>query len=131
MGIDTAILETGVTSINLVPLKTAAEKSFGITNIPIFTVMTNNTIRMLAAAIEHLQTAQYDVAYTLQPNGFKTPLWLVHPGIGEMLVFLGLVQYFPDRPIYAMRTRGLNPGKEVYSGLEELVMSYHNAIKAK
>ena len=135
MGIDHPILDTRVTSIDLIRLKTAAEKSFAISNIPIITVMINTTIRTLAAAIEQLQVSQYDATYdpvvTLQPNGSKTPLWLVHPGIGEMLVFLGLVQYFPDRPIYAMRARGLNPGEEVYSGLEEVITSYHRAIKAK
>ena len=135
MGIDTTFLDTGVTSIDLVRLKTAAEKSFGITEIPIITVMTNTTIRTLATAIKHLQVSRYNVTYnpvvTLQSNGSKTPLWLVHPGIGEMLVFLGLVQYFPDRPIYAMRARGLNPGEEVFSSLEEVITSYHRAIKAK
>lgn len=135
MGIDTLILDTGVSSVDLVRLKRGAESAFGITDIPIITVITNTTIRTLAAAIEHLQVSQYDVTYnpvvTLQPNGSRTPLWLVHPGIGEMLVFLGLVQYFPDRPIYAMRARGLNPGEEVYPNLEEVITSYHHAIKAK
>ncbi|MCJ1331967.1 hypothetical protein MMC10_008659 [Thelotrema lepadinum] len=135
VGIDTPILDTGISSVDLIRLKRAAEEAFEIVDIPIITVMANTTIRTLAAAIERLQMSHYNVTYdpvvTLQPKGSLTPLWLVHPGIGEMLVFLGLVQYFPDRPIYAMRARGLNPGEVVYSNLKEVITSYHTAIKGK
>jgi acyl-CoA synthetase (AMP-forming)/AMP-acid ligase II/thioesterase domain-containing protein len=135
MGIDTAILDTGVTSVDLIRLKREAELAFELENIPIITVMTNTTVRSLAAAIEQLRQSQDDTTYhpivTLQPEGDKTPLFLVHPGIGEMLVFLGLVQYFPDRPIYAMRARGLNEGEGPFGNLEEVIATYHSALKAQ
>jgi thioesterase domain-containing protein len=137
MGVDTPFLDTGVSSVDLIRLKRGAEQAFGISNIQIVTIMNNTTIRTLAAAIHALQAAQpefdgtYDPIITLQPSGTKTPLWLIHPGIGEMLVFLGLVQYFPDRPLYAMRARGLNPGEEPFSGLKEITSCYHRAIKEK
>lgn len=135
MGIDTPILDTGVTSVDLIRLKRAAETEFQIKEIPIIVVMTNTTIRTLASAILSLQTSQQQIEYnpivTLQPNGDKTPLFLLHPGIGEMLVFLGLVQYFPDRPIYAFRARGLNEGEEKFASLQEVVTTYHAALKAK
>ncbi|KAF2185359.1 acetyl-CoA synthetase-like protein [Zopfia rhizophila CBS 207.26] len=135
MAIDTPILDIGVTSVDLIRLKRAAEKAFEINDIPIITIMTNTTIRTLAVAIERLQLSQYNTSYnpivTLQPNGDKTPLFLLHPGIGEMLVFLGLVQYFPDRPIYAMRARGLNEGEEPFTSQEEAITTYYRALKAK
>ncbi|KAF2793762.1 putative polyketide synthase PksJ [Melanomma pulvis-pyrius CBS 109.77] len=135
MGIDTPILDTGVTSVDLIRLKRAVEKDFEINDIPIITVITNATIRTLAAAIERLQAEQHSISYspivTLQPNGDKTPLFLVHPGIGEMLVFLGLVQYFPDRPIYAMRARGLNEGEDPFTNQEEVITTYHRELKKK
>lgn len=135
MGIDMPILDTGVSSVDLIRLKRAAEKAFEINDIPIITIMINATIRALATVIDHLRVSQYNISYnpvvTLQPNGHKTPLFLVHPGIGEMLVFLGLVQYFPDRPIYAMRARGLNEGEEPFTSLEEVITTYHHALKAR
>ncbi|KAF2634135.1 putative polyketide synthase PksJ [Massarina eburnea CBS 473.64] len=137
MSIDTQILDTGVTSVDLIRLKRAAEKTFGIKDIPIITVVSNPTIRSLASAIERLQEkesnkiVEYDPVVVLQPNGSKTPLFLVHPGIGEMLVFLGLVQYFPDRPIYAFRARGLNEGEEVFTNRDEIITTYHKALKSK
>lgn len=48
-----------------------------------------------------------------------------------MLVFLNLAQYFPDRPIYAMRARGLNKGETPFTSLEEITTTYYNAIKEK
>ncbi|KAF2811304.1 putative polyketide synthase PksJ [Mytilinidion resinicola] len=132
--IDTPILDIGVTSIDLIRFKRAAEKAFAIKDIPIITIMTNTTIRTLAAAIKCIQGPQTDTSYhplvTLQPNGDKTPLFLLHPGIGEMLVFLGLVQYFPDRPIYAFRARGLNEGEQPFTSQEEVISTYHRALKA-
>lgn len=133
MGTDTPVLDTGITSVDLIRLKSASEKAFDIADIPIITIMTNTTIRSLASAIKQIQISQYEGKYnpvvTLQYNGSKTPLWLIHPGIGEVLVFLGLVQYFPDRPIHALRTRGFNPGEEPFNGLTDVVTTYYGALK--
>ncbi|KAL9592653.1 MAG: hypothetical protein Q9179_006499 [Wetmoreana sp. 5 TL-2023] len=133
MGIDTFITDTGITSVDLIRLKGACQKAFGITDIPIVTMLTHTTIRSLASAIERLQTSHYDDQYDpvvqLQGNGSKTPLWLIHPGIGEILVFLGLVQYFPDRPIYGLRARGFNPGEKPFSSLTDVVATYYHALR--
>lgn len=133
MGIDTPILNTGVSAIDLIRLKRACENAFDIVDIPIITIMTNITIRTLASAIQKIQTSQYDSGYnpvvTLQHNGSLTPLWLLHPGVGEILVFLGLVQYFPDRPIHALRPRGFSPGEEPFKSLTDIVATYYHALK--
>lgn len=133
IGIDTLIFDIGMSSVDLIRLKGLSEKAFGIADIPIVTFLSNMTVRSLASAIERLQTGKYADEYnpvvTLQPNGTKTPLWLIHPGIGEILVFLGLVQYFPDRPIYGLRARGFNPGEGPFSGLEEIVTTYSHALR--
>lgn len=134
MSIDTPILDTGMSSIDLIRLKVACEKTFGIAEIPMITVMTNITIRSMAAAIKKLLQSdrgndEYNPVVTLQYAGSQTPLWLIHPGIGEILVFLGLVQYFPDRPIHALRARGFNAGEEPFRDLEDVLHSYHGALK--
>ena len=73
IGIDTPILDTGVTSINLVRINACREEKFWD-----ITVMTSTTTHTLAAAIEQLKLLQHDIAYgpivTLQPNGSETPL---------------------------------------------------------
>ncbi|CAG8961336.1 hypothetical protein HYFRA_00013797 [Hymenoscyphus fraxineus] len=135
MSVETPILDAGVTSVDLIRLKGACEKAFNMEEgkIPMVTIMSNTTIRSLAQAIDQIQTSicetEYNPVVTLQKKGSKTPLWLIHPGIGEILVFLGLVQYFPDRPIHALRTRGFNTSEVPFENLEEVVTTYHNAIK--
>lgn len=134
MSIDTPVLDTGISSIDLIRLKSACEKAFGIAEIPMVTVMTNITIRSMAAAIGELRNSpqyrgEYNPVVTLQYSGSKTPLWLIHPGIGEILVFLGLVQYFPDRPIHALRARGFNPGEEPFHDLTDVVSSYYSSLR--
>ncbi|KAL8906483.1 MAG: hypothetical protein Q9207_002021 [Kuettlingeria erythrocarpa] len=135
LSVDTLIFDIGISSVDLIRLKGISERAFGIADIPIVTFLSNMTVRSLASAIERLQSSEYSDEYnpvvTLQPSGSKTPLWLIHPGIGEILVFLGLVQYFPDRPIYALRARGFNPGEEPFSGLDEIVATYSQAVKTK
>ncbi|KAI4153244.1 MAG: hypothetical protein L6R39_001626 [Caloplaca ligustica] len=135
IGIDTLILDIGMNSVDLIRLKSLSEKAFNIADIPIVTFLANTTVRSLASAINRLETSRYADEYnpvvTLQHNGTKTPLWLIHPGIGEILVFLGLVQYFPDRPIYGLRARGFNPGEETFGGLTEIVTTYFQALKTQ
>jgi len=138
MGIDTPILDTGISSVDLIRLKSACETAFGVADIPMIIIMTNTTIRALALAMKQLQQTpssdyknEYNPVVTLQPNGSKNELWLIHPGIGEILVFLNLVQYFPDRPIYALRPRGFNPGANPFQNQDEIVDSYYRGVKTK
>ncbi|KAI4270474.1 MAG: hypothetical protein LQ337_006662 [Flavoplaca oasis] len=133
MGTDTLILDIGVNSVDLIRLKSKCEKAFGIADIPMATILTSTTVRSLASAIERIQRSRYEDEYnpvvTLQYKGAKTPLWLIHPGIGEILVFLGLVQYFPDRPIYGLRARGFNPGESPFDGLTDILTTYFESLK--
>ncbi|KAA8652865.1 hypothetical protein EYZ11_007593 [Aspergillus tanneri] len=135
LGIDTPILDTGINSADLIRLKRATEIAFGIDELPMITVMTHTTIRSLVAAIRRFQstahTEEYQPVVTLQPSGSNTPLWLFHPGVGEILVFLALAPYFPERPIYAMRPRGFNRGETTFDNLEELVTTYYAAMRAR
>ncbi|KAI3537575.1 hypothetical protein CABS01_14152 [Colletotrichum abscissum] len=38
---------------------------------------------------------------TLRSKSRKMPLWLVHPGVGEIPVFMNLMRLINDRPVYA------------------------------
>ena len=40
-----------------------------------------------------------------EARGSGTPLQLVHPRVGEILVFFGLASYITDRPVYALCSR--------------------------
>jgi surfactin synthase thioesterase subunit len=75
----------------------------------------------------------YDPVVVFSAGGSKTPLWLVHPGIGEVLVFVGLAQHLAsdDRPVYAFRAKGFEPGQERFKSISETVDTYIAAIRQR
>ena len=131
LGTNTHLLDAGITSIELIKVTRGIEKRLKLPyQIPISTVITHPTVQRLAKALEQLHTPKsFDPVVTLQHQGSETPLWLVHPGVGEVLVFLPLAKYFLNRPLHTLRARGFNAGEEYFSSITEAVTIYHNAIK--
>lgn len=39
-----------------------------------------------------------------------------------------MLKYLPDRPIYALRAKGLHPGEGTFDGLSDLLQCYYSAI---
>ncbi|KAK8151410.1 hypothetical protein BKA80DRAFT_298103 [Phyllosticta citrichinensis] len=100
-GINDDIFDLGVTSVELLKLKSFFEEALGVSkSIPVSVSMTNPTIKTLAQAIEKLQSGEYDRVTVLRPNGDGTPLWCIHPGGGEVLVFMKLATYITDRRVF-------------------------------
>lgn len=140
--IDTPIFDLGCTSMDLIRLKHRIDTRLGIT-VPIVTLMTHPTAGSLAAALDHLLPVvnskipdndhDYDPVVTLRASGTKTPLWLVHPGVGEVLVFVRLAQNLADnnRPVYALRARGFEQGQARFGSISEAVDTYVNAIRSR
>lgn len=141
IGVDSHVFDLGVTSMNLIQLKHVIECHLGV-QVPIIVIMTNPTVKSLANALDQLgccpiplaSPSQSLVAYNpvviLHADGNKTPLWLIHPGVGEVLVFIGLVQHMADddRPVYALRARGFEPGQQRFESISEAVQIYQDAI---
>ncbi|KAL9616134.1 MAG: hypothetical protein Q9160_008963 [Pyrenula sp. 1 TL-2023] len=127
----TPIFETGITSIELIRLKRNLEEHLElVSEIPMILLMTKPTIRELASALEDQpESTEYEPGVVLRYQGAKQPLWLVHPGVGEVLVFLNLVKYLTDRPVYALRARGFNKGEPYFESIDEMVTSYFRTIK--
>lgn len=93
-------------------------------------VLTNPTIRGMAEALKSMsEPHENNLVVTLQKEGTKAPLWLVHPGVGEVLVFLNLAKYITDRPVYALRARGFDEGEKFFESIAEAVSTYHQHMK--
>ncbi|RHZ46497.1 non-ribosomal peptide synthetase [Aspergillus thermomutatus] len=129
----TPILDMGISSIELIKLKKNLEEHLDLVqDIPPITLMINPTVRSLAEALEDAQRkTRYDPVVILQSQGDKPPLWLVHPGVGEVMVFLNLARYIVDRPVYALRARGFDEGETPFETIHEVITTYHASIKKK
>lgn len=75
------------------------------------------------------QPTIYNPIVPLQENGSKTPLFCIHPGSGDILVFIALAAYFPTRPVYALRTRGYNPDERFFHSITETAETYAHHIR--
>ena len=94
------------------------------------TLLTNPTIRSLAKTIQKSdRPIEYNPVVRMQTQGTKAPLWLVHPGVGEVLVFINLAKHITDRSVYTLRARGFDAGETSFESIHEAVTTYHAAIK--
>jgi acyl-CoA synthetase (AMP-forming)/AMP-acid ligase II/thioesterase domain-containing protein len=130
-----SFFDLGGTSLDILKLKRKLEQRLGLADLPIVTILQNPTVRALAArtAPGRLEEkSEYDPIVPLQLSGTKTPLFCVHPGVGEVLVFVNLAKYFVnERPFYALRARGFNEGEEYFTTFDEMVSTYVNAIRSR
>lgn len=127
--------ELGGTSIDVIRLKREGEEHFGLPEIPTIQILKHPVISSLANYVNALlskdSTAEeYDPIVPLQLTGNKTPIFFVHPGVGEVLIFVNLAKYFQnDRPFYALRARGFEPGHPFFTSMDEMVSTYAAAVK--
>ena len=130
LSIDTSLFEMGVSSIEILKMKSTIEKALALrTDLAVVTIMANPSVRSLANALTAQDsTKEYNPAIALQTTGQGTPLWLVHPGVGEILIFLDLAKRISDRPVYALRARGFD-GEPYFQTIQECVFTYHMAMK--
>lgn len=132
IGLEASIFDLGIDSIALISFLYQLQHKLGMTEtISLSLALTSPSVGAMAAALHDLEggTGEYNPVVPLQAHGSKTPLWLVHPGVGEILVFLNLAKTFTDRPVYALRARGFNAGDEVFGSLEEVIDTYYTHVK--
>jgi acyl-CoA synthetase (AMP-forming)/AMP-acid ligase II/thioesterase domain-containing protein len=129
-----SFFDLGGTSLEILRLKQALERRFAIVELPLMSILQHPTVRELAAHASQdgeREGSEHNPLVLLQPSGSKTPLFCVHPGSGEVLVFVNLATCFAgDRPFYALRARGLGPGERCFGTFQEMVDNYMAAIRS-
>ncbi|KIJ15165.1 hypothetical protein PAXINDRAFT_77684 [Paxillus involutus ATCC 200175] len=127
--------ELGGTSIDVIRLKREGESAFDLPEIPTIQILKHPVISSLAKYVDSLiskdaSQEEYDPIVPLQLTGNKTPIFMVHPGVGEVLIFVNLAKYFQnERPFYALRARGFEPGHPFFTTMDEMVSCYAAAVK--
>ncbi|KAM7218645.1 acetyl-CoA synthetase-like protein [Rhypophila decipiens] len=131
--LDVSFFHLGFTSMDVIRLKHRIDKGLDV-QVAVIDIMKNPTVRSLAAIIKRRneqKSHEYDPIVTLRSTGTKSPLWLVHPGVGEVLVFVALAKHMDtdDRPINALRARGFEPGQPKFASITDTVETYVAAIR--
>ncbi|HEV7517432.1 MAG TPA: alpha/beta fold hydrolase, partial [Thermoanaerobaculia bacterium] len=88
------------------------------------------TIEGLAAALSRETPAPSSPLVPLRATGSRPPLFVVHPVGGGALTYRELAEHLgPEQPVYGLQARGLEPGEEPLTGVEEMARTYLDAIR--
>ncbi|RYP66278.1 hypothetical protein DL770_008837 [Monosporascus sp. CRB-9-2] len=132
ISMNASIFDLGITSFNLITLQAMLEEAIEAKiSIPMSVLLVEPTVGAISAAIDVVmsQPPEYNPIVPLQPHGSKTPLFCIHPGSGDILVFIALAAHFSTRPVYAIRTRGYNPGERFFHSIKETADTYAEHIR--
>ncbi|EKM53038.1 uncharacterized protein PHACADRAFT_259209 [Phanerochaete carnosa HHB-10118-sp] len=134
-----SLFDMGVSSIHLVRLKHLLEQELHINEIAIIDMLSYPDLGELCDYIGEVTKASategaptYNPLVCMNSHGSKPPVFLVHPGLGEVLVFVSLARALnDDRPVYALRARGFGVNEEPFDSWDEMVETYTAAIEER
>ncbi|MBP0043681.1 MAG: amino acid adenylation domain-containing protein [Roseofilum sp. SBFL] len=92
------------------------------------------TIAELAAFLEQSSSDNEEVNFSplipIKPSGSKNPLFCIHSSTGSGSSFIDMARYFnPERPLYALQSRGFNGELSPLSTIAEMAETYIKAIQ--
>lgn len=121
--------ELGGHSLIAVKVMALLEKETG-NRLPLSALFEYSSIEKLAKFMDmDNQPSHWDSLVPIKPTGNKTPLYIVHGGEFNVLIFNGLVKNLDkDRPVYGLQAKGLNGIEEPHATVKEMVDHYISEI---
>lgn len=131
------IFDVGASSMHLMQLKQLLQGRLSIADIPTIEFLQKPKLGDLSDYLTCLLSpasvttpVQYNPVVCFNSDGSKPPLFLVHPGVGEVLVFMNLARELAnDQPLYALRARGFDADQTPFTTFVEMVDCYTLAIE--
>jgi amino acid adenylation domain-containing protein len=117
--------ELGGHSLLAMKVMVAIEKLTG-KRLPLATLFDNSTLGKMALQLEEDKPrTAWSALVPIRTTGSKKPLFLIHGGGMNILVFKNLSAHFDkDQPIYGIQALGLNYETDVPPTIEEIVAKY-------
>src|SRR5258708_8639039 len=98
--------------------------------IPILRILLHPTPNLLSTLVDQILNPSasdanvYDPIVPLQTTGDKPPIFFVHPGVGEVLIFFNLAKYFHgEHPFSPSHPRAFSHGPHPLPSMTELAAS--------
>lgn len=130
VGLRDNFFELGGNSLQAVTLFAQIEKQFG-KNLPLATLFQSGTVAEIAEIIRQEKwLAPWESLVPIQPNGSKPPLFYIHGGGGNLLVYRDLALALgSDQPVYGLQPRGLDGKYVPFNRIEDMAAYYLTQIR--
>ena len=129
VGMNDDFFSLGGHSLLAVRLMSRIRERFGV-ELPLAALFEGPTAASLTALLKRDQTA-WSPLVPIRTEGDKPPLFAVHPGGGNVLVYGPLARHLGDnQPFYGLQARGLEEGWEPLETVEEMGALYLDHIKS-
>jgi amino acid adenylation domain-containing protein len=135
IGIQDDFFALGGHSLSAFRVLSLANEAFSI-KLPARTLFEYPSIEALTLFIKKAQEDPFIYQEMVSPlialkkDGFKVPLFLIHPLGGTIFWYKALSRHLDNnRPIYAIQDPGINTSKLLFKSLEEMAASYLKTIK--
>ncbi|QIS03832.1 amino acid adenylation domain-containing protein [Nocardia brasiliensis] len=131
VGIDDDFFALGGHSLLATRLTSRIRATLGM-EVPVRVVFDAPTVAELAPRLDEGAAAgtDFDPVLLLKSSGRQRPLWCLHPGGGLGWFYQQLGAHLPDRPVYAIQSRGLDGGP-VAASFGEMIADYVDRIVAR
>jgi amino acid adenylation domain-containing protein len=128
IGIKDNFFDVGGNSLHAVSMMIEIEKAFGRT-LPLSTLLTDPTIEQLGALLAETVEARPSLV-ALRPGGTGPALFLIHDGIGEIILYRNLAPWLREGyPIYGIQPRGQRGCPMVHTRMPEMLAYYTDEIR--
>ena len=129
ISVEDDFFEIGGHSLNAVEIMARIEQETG-QRLPLASFFKSSTIESLSALLQlEGQSITWDSLVTIRAKGNKTPLYIVHGGGLNVLLFNTLVKNLDDdQPVYGLQAKGLDGIEEPLDKLEDIAAHYIEAI---
>ena len=121
----------GGKSLDAVNLFTKIEGTFG-KKLPLSTLLQAPTLEKLASILDDdAGETGWSSLVTINAEGTKPPLFLVHGAEGNVLLYQDLVRYLgTDQPVYGLQSQGLDGSERFLTQLEEMASHYIGEVRS-
>ncbi len=140
IGVHDNFFDLGGSSLSAIRILKLIQNQFSV-KLSIRSVFDSPTIALLANAVRKIRQNLTVVGeassgsipspvITLQSNGFKPPLFLLHQVGGTIFWYKTLSRYLgKSRPMYAIQDPGIDSQNFLFNSIEEMALFYLNAIR--
>ncbi|WP_316780210.1 amino acid adenylation domain-containing protein [Pedobacter antarcticus] len=127
---DDDFFELGGHSLLAVKVMTEIERITG-RRLPLATLFESSTIAGLAKKVKDDTAEKWNVLVPIKTSGSKDPLYLVHGGGLNVLLFKSFIQHLDEeQPVYGIQGLGLNTSSTLKYSVEEIAKVYIEEIIA-